>query len=423
MYDKKIQMTISKDTFQPAIAVIKLTANEYKKLENWQGTNHQLYLIEETSQTEIDCQICSLGMEATPEAVKAEYNLFILVNNLDIHEDEKVFTFSIMKKETAAVVLPKDHAYNPWAKTTGVFLDHQSSNARIIISIGGHLFTRYLYSHDLMKPYFYPLIGPQEKTLIQDGPDDHLHHHGLWWGHDGVNGHQMYHEFHGEGRQMHNQFLTEFGGPVVGQITAVIDWCSAEGERQFQETRSMRIYNLPAEARYVDLCTQLHATDGTVEFNDTKEGGFPFIRVNEQICAMQTGKITASTGKNGEKEIFGQEADWVDYSGEILDVDYRPLFSDDPELREKGAIKNIMAAGIAILLHPDSDDYPAKWFVRESGAFNSSNFHFVGGHTLTAGSTFTFKQRIYLHKENCAGSHVSQRYEEYKNPLTAVLKG
>ena len=137
---------------------------------------------------------------------------------------------------------------------------------------------------------------------------------------------------------------------------------------------------------------------------------------------MQTGTITASTGKKGEHEIFGQEADWVDYSGKILDVDYSALFSDDLEIKKKGAIKSNMEAGIAILLHPDSDDYPSKWFVRDSGAFNSSNFHFVGGHKLTAGSAYTFKQRIYIHKENCEESHVAQRYQEYTNPLAAELK-
>lgn len=421
MYNKKIQLKISKTAFQPAIAAVELSPEGYQALESWRGSDHQLFLIEDAGKAELDCQLCSLGLEATPEGVKPEYRLFILVNDLAVIGDEQTFTFSFARKETVEVVLPKDHAYNPWAKTTGVFLDPQPGSARTIVAIGGHLFTRYLYSHDQPKPYYYPLIGPKEKTLIQDGPDDHLHHHGLWWGHDGVNGNQLYHEFHGEGRQSHRKFLAQFGGPVVGQITSVIDWCTAAGKRLLQETRTMRIYNLPGEARYVDLCTQLHATDGDVEFSDSKEGGFPFIRVNEQICAMQSGTITASTGKTGEAQIFGQEADWVDYSGKILDIDYRPLFSEDPELRKKGPIKSMLDAGIAILLHPDSDDYPAKWFVRDSGAFNSSNFHFAGGHLLIAGSTYTFKQRIYIHKEDCEGAQVAQRYEEYTNPLVAEM--
>lgn len=422
MYKKKIQIRITKDTLQPSIAVVRLDTEEFRELESWTGSGNQLYLLGDAGTAELECQLCSVGLGATPEAVEEEYSLFILVNNLNVDYNGGLFTFLIGKKEKTEVELPKDHAYNPWAKTTGVFLDHQEVNRRMIVSIGGHMFTRYLYSDDLLKPYYYPMIGPKGKTLVQDGPDDHLHHHALWWGHDGVNGHQLYHEFRGEGRQCHNKFLTQFGGPVMGQITSVIDWCTAEGVRLLQETRTMRIYNLPGETRYVDLCTQLHATDGDVEFSNTKEGGFPFIRVNEQICAVHTGTITASTGRKGEKEIFGQEADWVDYSGKLLNVDYSALFTEDPEIKKKGVVKTHMDAGIAILLHPESDDYPSKWFVRDAGAFNSSNFHFVGGHKLSAGSTYTFRQRIYIHIGDCEASKVAQRYAEYKEPLTAELK-
>ncbi|HEY5560404.1 MAG TPA: PmoA family protein [Clostridiaceae bacterium] len=422
MFNKKVQIKLSKNISQPSIAILKFTQEEYKELECWKGINNELYLIDETTNVELNCQISPYGMGATPEEIETEYNMFILVNNMDLNMDEKVYTFLIMSREKEEVVLPDGHAYNPWAKTTGVFLDNQESNARTIVSIGGKLFTRYLYSHELMKPYYYPLIGPQAKSLIQDGPDDHLHHHGLWWGHDGVNGHQLYHEFRGEGRQSHIKFLAHFGGTVIGQITDVIDWCSAKGERLLKETRTMRIYNLPNEARYIDVCSQLHATDGDVQFSNTKEGGFPFIRVNEQLSVLHTGTITSSTGKKGEKELMGQEADWVDYSGKLLDVDYSGIFLNGVELKDKVPVKTNIDVGIAIFLHPDSDDYPTKWFVRNSGAFTSSNFHFGNGYRLTSGNKYTFKQRIYIHTGSCEESNMAKNYEEYKNPLVAIYK-
>lgn len=409
MYSKKIQLKLFKDSLQPSIAILKLTKEEYDDLMSWKQDDYDLYLIDEDNH-ELICQLCSIGSEAALDDVSNEYNLFILVDRLAFNEDEKVFNFSIAKRDKLPSELDESNIYNPWAKTRGVFFDNQEGTNKVIVVINGGIFTRYLYSKDLMKPYFYPLIGPYGKTLVQDAPDDHLHHHALWWGHDGVNGHQLYHEFRGEGRQKHNKFLALFGGPVLGQITAVIDWVTPKDELLIKETRTMRIYNLPHDYRYVDIVSRLHAIDKDIEFSDTKEGGFPFIRVNEQINGNHTGIITSSNGQTGEQEIYGQEADWVDYSGGILNG--RKIIHGE-------MVKNFLELGIAVFLHPESDDYPAKWFVRNYGPFTSSNFHFTNGYLLKAGDTFTFKQRIFLHKGNAEDACVSKRYEEYKNPLTA----
>ncbi|MBW7458665.1 PmoA family protein, partial [Paenibacillus sepulcri] len=181
---------------------------------------------------------------------------------------------------------------------------------------------------------------------------------------------------------------------------------SNKGERLLQEVRTMRIFNLPPEQRYVDVHSELLATDGTVVFGPTKEGGFPFIRVNEQMCAFLSGTITSSTGKKGEGEIFGTEADWVDYSGSILNVSWNNGIPD----------KGFFNGGIAIMVHPDYRAFSTKWFVRDAGAFTSSNFHFWGGHTLPSGDSLGFRQRIYLHLGDVEAGKVKDRYREYANP-------
>ncbi len=317
-----------------------------------------------------------------------------------------------LAKKARTIHVPEDRVYNPWKNTRGVYLDHQEERARVIVSIEGNLFTRYLYSPHLAKPYYYPLIGPKGKTLIQDGPDDHLHHHGMWWGHDDVNGHRTYHEFRGEGKQAHRSFLAMFGGPVFGQITSLIDWQDENGKLLLQETRSVRFYNLPAESRYVDLCTQLYAVNGDVRFGDTKEGGFPFIRVNEQINGHHTGTITAANGKTGEVEIFAEITEWVDYSGKLF---------DKMEAMDETAVKTYIEAGIAMFSHPQNETYASQWFVRDYGPFTPANFHFCGGKTLADGDVISMRHRVYIHQGNAADGCVQARYEEYAAPLTAQM--
>ena len=104
----------------------------------------------------------------------------------------------------------------------------------------------------------------------------------------------------------------------------------------------------------------------------------------------------------GESNVFGKEADWVDYTGKI----------------KRGS--NYVTTGLSVFVHPTSDDYPAKWFVRDYGPFTSSNFHFCCGKTIKRGDKYTFKQRLYIQKNSTEEAFVNRRYEEYKEVLKAV---
>ena len=406
------QLTLTELKLQPTVVEIPLTIGQYQELKQMSGEQLSIIARGEQSAATLSCQLSSVGMSGTPDELDAQYSLFVLVHDIAFDEGTTPVSFRLEESSAAILEAAANNPYNPWEKTAGVHLDHQPENARVVISIEGKLFSRYLYSPDLMKPYYYPLIGANGKTLIQDAPDDHLHHHGLWWGHDQVNGQQAYHEFAKEGRQTHRRFLHIEGGPVFAQMTSSIDWLSNSGKRLLQEVRTMRIYNLPQTERYVDVHSQLFTSDGEVVFGDTKEGGFPFIRVNEQINGHHTGIITASTGLQGEEHIFGTEADWVDYSGKIFG-----------RMSWEGGTpqKEFIEAGIAMMVHPDYRDYSSRWFVRDYGPFTSANFHFSNGCTLPAGESIHFRQRIYLHSGSAETGRVQARYDEYAACSTVTV--
>jgi hypothetical protein len=405
--DYKIKLAVNAATPLPTVLKADLDEGAYKKLEAW-AEQADIYAVDETRGLEIACQLNRVAMSAEPQGARSEHALYLLLKEASLPLEA---VLSLVKKPKVKAS-PKDRQYNPWSELPGVYLDHQEENARVVVSIEGKLFTRYLYSPAVGKPYYYPLIGPHGKTLIQDAPDDHLHHHGLWWGHDDVNGHKLYHEFRGEGRQVHRKFLAMFGGPVFGQITALIDWQDENGGLLLQEARTVRIYNLPPESRYVDLATELYAVNGDVKFGDTKEGGFPFIRVNEQINGHHTGVITAANGKTGESEIFGSVTEWVDYSGKLF-----------RSLKREGdtTVKEYIEAGIAVFSHPDNDTYASQWFVRDYGPFTPANFHFCGGKVLHSGDSIAMKHRLYIHQGDAVGGGVKERYREYAEPPQAEL--
>ncbi|MBP1966648.1 PmoA family protein [Paenibacillus aceris] len=391
----------------PTVLKVDLDDETFTRIETWAG-DADILAVNEANNIEFACQLNRHDISATPWEVKQERALYVLLKEAHLPTES---VFSLIKKPKSQAV-PKDRQYNPWHELPGVYVDHQEENSRVVVSIEGKLFTRYLYSPQVGKPYYYPLIGPHGKTLIQDAPDDHLHHHGLWWGHDDVNGHKLYHEFRGEGRQVHKEFMVMSSGPVFGQITTLINWQDEHGNLLLQETRSIRIYNLPPESRYVDLSTELHAVNGDVKFGDTKEGGFPFLRVNEQINGHHTGVISAANGKVGESEIFGSVTEWVDYSGKL----FRSMN------RESGTpVKEYAEMGIAMFSHPENDTYASQWFVRDYGPFTPANFHFCGGKVLSSGDVLAMKHRLFIHQGDAAEGKVAQRYKEYAEAAQAKL--
>lgn len=370
----------------PTVVRIPLEESMYRKVLTSQGEN-ALWAVRPDTGHRYRVQLFEYGMEASLEEVAKEPALYILMDEAYSGE------VALYAAEPEEVPQGEERRSNPWLYTRGVYFKKQDENARVIVCYDGEPVTRYYYSSDMPKPYMYPLYGPGRKSVIQNEPADHIHHHGIWWGHDEVNGHQVYHEFQGEGRQRHHSFLLLRGGPVVGQMTELVDWLSETGELLMQDTRTIRFYNLPPEMRYIDFCTVLHASRGPVQFGPTKEGGFPFVRVNEQMCADLSGTLTASGGRNGEQEIFGETADWVDCSGVIG--------------------KDRTEAGLAMMIGRDSQDYPNRWFVRDYGPMTASNFHFQGGYLLEAGGTYTFRQRILVHAGDSKQADIEGRCQEY----------
>jgi hypothetical protein len=110
----------------------------------------------------------------------------------------------------------------------------------------------------------------------------------------------------------------------------------------------------------IDCDFLLKATDGDVNFGDTKEGSFG-IRVagTMKVDAKLGGEITNAEGEH-DADAWGKKSVWVDYSG--------PVEGD--------------VVGITIHDHPESFGYPCRWHVRTYGLFAANPFgvhHFIGG--------------------------------------------
>jgi hypothetical protein len=291
----------------------------------------------------------------------------------------------------------------------------------IEITIGGKPFTTYYFPKDVAKPYFQPLRSAQG-TIVTRGfpifnkvpaghehdPSLEPHQRPMYFGHGNINGYDFWGEeafvkYYGKeaspqyGRQVMRKLDEMRGGPDSGTLRATFDLVGPDGKPFAEETQSFT-FRGDESSRTVDCEFSIHANHGPVKMGDTKEGTFA-IRVDPQLNEPAVHMLN-SNGKVGEKEIWGQRADWVDYSGTVAG--------------EK--------LGIAMFDNPHNLRHPSTWHARGYGLFSVNPFgesYFYrdakrdGSYTIAPGQTLTLRYRVIIHHGNAAEAHVAEAYNSY----------
>ncbi|TWT83500.1 hypothetical protein CA13_49650 [Planctomycetes bacterium CA13] len=283
------------------------------------------------------------------------------------------------------------------------------------VSDGERLFAGFIAKSG-HKSVIYPIIGPGGQRMTRDYPmsdatggekHDHIHHRSLWFTHGDVNGIDFWGETEGCGQiiQLAGATTSDPESNVV-TITTDNEWRDAANKRLLSDTRQFRFSTFDNK-RIIDCEIQLKATDGDVNFGDTKEGSFG-IRVagTMKVDSKLGGKITNAEGLQDAKA-WGKKSNWVDYNG--------PVDGDQ--------------VGITVFYHPSSFASPCYWHVRTYGLFAANPFgvhHFVGGKptegvTIQAGSTLRVLCRVMLYEGAFDPQQTAKDFKIYANQSGPVL--
>ncbi len=275
---------------------------------------------------------------------------------------------------------------------------------KVTVKIEGELFTEYLAAPDLdpaLGPILWPILGPAGKPMTRaypmaEGPaerKDHPHHRSLWFNHGDVNGHSFWHKQ----TIQHRKFVRVQGGEKA-EIVTQNDWLAPDGTKVCEDERRLA-FSVDGDNRLIDFEITIKATDGPVEFGDTKEGSFG-VRVagTMKVDAKPGGRIVNSDGRE-DKAAWGKRAAWVDYQGPV-----------------EGE-----TAGIAILNHPSSFRYPTYWHVRTYGLFAANPFGIKdfkgpegdGSHTILKGESITLRYRVVLHRGDEKQGRIAESFAAY----------
>lgn len=293
------------------------------------------------------------------------------------------------------------------AADEGVKITETTSNT-LVITINGKPFTEYFYK-DVPRPYFYPVLGPDEAPMTRNWPmksppdeeHDHPHHRSLWYAHGAVNGLDFWSEAKGFCKIVHDGFTEIKSGKDAGVIKSRDKWVDNEGKVVCTDDRVFRVFNQPDNERVFDFDVTIHASNGDVTFNDTKEGSMA-MRLAETMRLkgkVGHGHIVNSEGVRDDKT-WGKHAAWCDYYGPV----------------------NGKTVGVAIFDNPSNPRFPNTWHVRDYGLFAVNPFGLhefekapagAGDMTIHSGQSVTFRYRFYLHEGDEKQAQVAKRFEEY----------
>jgi hypothetical protein len=292
----------------------------------------------------------------------------------------------------------------------------------IDVTIGGKPFTTYTFDPNISKAFLEPLRDAKGTIVTRSlavgnyVPAGHEkdrgfepHQRGMYFAHGSVDrndfwGEEAFKKYYGQsdasdqyGRMVFRKLDAMKGGSSSGLIHATFDLVGSDKKPFAQETQAYT-FSGDAATRMIDCVFVIKAGTEPVQFGDTKEGTFA-VRLTPQLDAPD-GTIVSSAGKEGEAQVWGKRADWVNVDG-IVDGE---------------------SLGVAVFDAPDSFRHPTYWHARGYGLLAANPFGLSffyndprqdGSYTLPPGQSIRFRYRVFIHEGTYKDAHVADRYREY----------
>ena len=231
------------------------------------------------------------------------------------------------------------------------FIVAKNESGGVTVTLAGQPFATYVIDQG-NKPFLWPVFGPDGKPMtrsfpMQDVPgetQDHYHHRGVNFGHQGMGGTDTWTEdgTWGDspkratqkarvGRIRHDRYLTLTGGDAA--VVDTVGTALTRDGKPLLEVAQRFDFSCEGENRLIDIAVDLVAAHGPIELADMKDAGLS-IRVPESIRvdSKLDGEIINSEGDRNV-DARAKRANWVDYHGPIDGKPYGIAFLSHPDPR------------------------------------------------------------------------------------------
>jgi hypothetical protein len=302
-------------------------------------------------------------------------------------------------------------------KSEPVKVVKSATENKVDISIGGKLFTSFLYPDSLEKPVLYPLYTANG-TVVTRGfplnprpgdPTDHPHHIGLWFNFENLNGLDFWNNSYAIPANKKSLYgwirtdkIIEATGGKTGVLAYHANWTNQQKDVILEETTRFE-FSGNKNQRIIDRVTTLKANVDAV-FKDAKDGMLGLRLAHE--LQMPTTEDQKFTDDKGNVTVVKGGTDHVANGNYITSAGK----TGNDAWSTRGAWCKVYgkmgtdSVNIAIIDHPKNPNYPTFWHARGYGLFAANPLGekiFTNGKSeknlsFKKGESVTFRYRIVI---------------------------
>lgn len=258
---------------------------------------------------------------------------------------------------------------------------------QVSISIDGSERLRWHGGNSCPRPFFYPFNGPSGISLTRmghPGAPNHDHHRSIWFAHAKLLGIDFWSDAT-TARIRQKHWLVFDEGDARAILATQLGWFDGHDPAELlNQTLIAIVQPLDDGETLLELQSIFTPAAESIEVQQSNFG-FLAVRVASSISEhFGDGRLTNSEGLVGEKDadgqpnIFGRTARWMDYSGSISDG---------------------ITEGITFFDHPSNPRYPTRWHVREDGWMGAS-FCMDAPFTITRAQPLRLRYLLHAHRDH-----------------------
>jgi hypothetical protein len=254
--------------------------------------------------------------------------------------------------------------------------------------------------------YLHPLRTPSGKTVTDDYPVNHLHHHGVWmaWTKAAVDGREtdFWNMGQGKGRvdflKMDSSWsLTDNAGIIAHQ--KYTDLTSGSPLDVLDEKWTVSVPRPAASYNIIDLESEQVPLNGkTLELPIYHYGGIGIRGLEAWNGKGDAATFTTSENVTDRIKMNGQPARWIRMTGKV----------------EGGGL-----AGIAILSHPENYRSPQPVRIHPTEPFISFAPQTNAAMAIKPGETYRSRYRFIISDGEVDAALLERLWQDYAHPITA----
>ncbi len=253
------------------------------------------------------------------------------------------------------------------------------------------------------KPYVSHLLAPNSavpglsKSVIQDSPADHLHHHGIWWGQDEIKGTEFWLENNTSGRINHVEFDVIVTKETYASFACVSTWESNDGRVCAKDYRTFKV-SRPSDQEpgwVLDIDYKIVPVEEPITLMKVVDSGFPAFRVADIIDVFDGGHLVDDNGIEFLFDPPTNSSKWM--------VAWGKIDGSPPALSSYG--------GLAVLDHPLNPGYPNTWFTRPFGWFTP--FGSQSGERVVPLEGINLKHRVVTFRGEHDHDRIDKQWNEF----------